>query len=188
MVIDKKDFYIVDSLYQACFGESSIPTETQLKWFLEQPEGIICLRNSKEIIGALSYWFITDSDFQNLSSGKIKESQLKVTSTTLNDTTNQKIYISEIALKTNYRGQRNSLSLLIDLISQLEVKFAGGEMVLLALGYSKQGQNLLIHLGFKEILSSEQTADKQPLYQLKIIDKLSFHQLKEQLIKASNKH
>jgi hypothetical protein len=165
MVITDKEFYEVDTLYQHSFGSSSIPTAIQAKWRQAQPTGIVTLLEKGEIIGALSYWYLDENQYDKMKSGQLKEIDLEVLTDKIKDI--RYAYLSEIALLETSRGQGKSRLLLANWIAQIIDENSNTESLsILALGYSDSGISILTKLGFQLIKNSDLTFDKMPLYEL----------------------
>lgn len=166
MSVTQSEFYEIDALYQTCFGETCIPTETQALWYLAQPSGVIALKLQGKIIGAMSYWYLSSSDYSEMLNGNLKEKNLNINSI-LNDSLRY-AYISEIALLPEYQRKGYSQKLLQDWETQLRLENSETvSLSILALAYSEGGAKVLTKLGFRLIRSKEKNADKMPLYQLK---------------------
>jgi hypothetical protein len=167
-VTNTADFTAIDQLYQSCFKESSIPTEVLNAWWTKQQCGLISLRNHDDIVGALSFWSLTQTSFSRLSSGQLKERELSADDLSVKN--EGYIYISEIAISEHYLGKGYSFLLLQAVIFEVEKLFksTNKKLSLLALGYSNEGKALLAKMNFKQILDASQTVDKQALYLLEI--------------------
>lgn len=153
----EEDFFEVDTLYQSCFGVASIPTQVQYAWWKKFPQGIIGLYHNNLIIGALSYWTLNTKAFEQLSKGKLSEKEIP--SSQINPLKPSGIYISEIALKKEYRHLKIA-HLLMDFFHEKRPK----NIPILALAYSVEGKRILEKEGFKLLLTAAQTADYQDLY------------------------
>lgn len=162
------EFYELDTIYQNCFGTSSVPTDVQKSWWQSQKSGIFALFKNSQIIGGVSFWNINHESYKLLTKGIINEKQILPEH--LSDLQSGYFYISEVVVSQEHRNKKYSLLLLRKVITFLEEKIKKGGIQILALGYSNEGISLLSKLGFEEILSEHQTPDKQPLYLLRIKD------------------
>ncbi|MCA0236525.1 MAG: GNAT family N-acetyltransferase [Bacteroidetes bacterium] len=180
----EKDFFEVDSIYQECFGKSSVPTDLQHSWWLKQPGGIIALKENQVTIGAVSFWDISKKCFELLMHGKIKEREISADDLTVENS--GYLYISEAAIKDDYRNKKLSFLLLRKTILSIEEKFkqlkGKRNLQILALGFSSEGEIILRKLGFQKILDATQTADNQPLFHLKIESMESVLEIKKALL------
>lgn len=155
----EKDFYEIDALYQSCFGEASVPTFVQFSWWKKFPKGIIGLYYNELIIGGLSYWTLNSLGFNQFSEGTLAEKEISIAH--INPSKLHGIYISEIALKNEFRHLKIS-HLLMDYFFEHRPK----KLPILALAYSNEGRKILEKYGFQLFLPASKTADKQDLYLL----------------------
>jgi hypothetical protein len=166
LVITENDFSSVDSIYQSCFLEASVPTEIQRSWWKAFPHGMRSLNQGSEIIGGLSCWPLSETTYDNLVEGKIKERDIKVEDMEL--TNPRFFYFSEIAILNNYRNAKHSYDLILSLLEFLRRYNESNELKILALGFSSQGERLLKKMGFEQVHSKEEMPDHQPLFLLSL--------------------
>jgi hypothetical protein len=169
-ITSEADFLALDGIYQGCFKDSSVPTETLKSWWQKQNSGLIAAYLNGEIIGGLSYWGLTPAAYNKLCKGECKERDLSPAD--LSQGHSHYIYISEIALSASHVRQGYALNLLRALSADIDKRFTihKQKLSLLALGYSPEGRALLDKLQFKQILSAHESPDKQALYRLEIVN------------------
>jgi len=164
---NESEFYKIDKIYQECFGDSSVPTEIQKSWWMKQPQGIIALETGNMIVGSVSFWDVSYDLFDKLKSGVAKERDIVAEDLPIRSS--GYVYISEAAIKQEFRNKKFSFLLLRKVILEIEARFKiNKKMQILALGYSIEGEILLNKIGFTKILEADKTGDGQPLYLLKI--------------------
>jgi hypothetical protein len=175
------EFKLVDEIYHNCFGESSVPTEVLKSWWLSYHKGIIGLFFDSEIVGGLSIWSLNDSTFDNIRKGHIKERE--ILSSSIDNLTKNKWYISEIAIIKEHRNLKTLGEFLTCIVDYLNNEIGQNyPATILALAYSKEGRNLLKRTGFIMELNADQTPDKQPLYSLNIENKETLEKIKERVM------
>jgi len=167
MSISKEMFLQVDALYQECFCEAAVPTATLEQWWQAQPNGIIPLAEGNEMIGALSYWYISASDYQQLAAGKLLEKDLVICSANL--VASGIIYISEMALKSQYRKQGKSALLVQKLFEQIGKEYTWEHpLKITALGYSQEGLAVLKKMGLHKVLDAGQSVNGQAFLEMEV--------------------
>jgi len=164
-LVSEKEFFLVDDLYQRCFGDSSVPTFTQKDWWNHYRRGITGIFLDESPIGGLSYWPIDTQTFIGLRDGRLKEREIDARN--FNAVLPDYIYISDIAIELEFRGM-NYADLLLEyfFFSVKEYVDAGGILTICAFGYSVAGSKILNKSGFKKVADAENTADKQDFYVL----------------------
>lgn len=177
---DDTDFKKLDDLYQSCFGQSSVPTETQKKWWTAYPKGIIGLYFSKELIGGLSYWPVNAKTFEKLKLGQLREREISVAD--FDTVRPQHFYISEIAIKEEFRQKYYANLLLKNFFICVEPYLTNMPIKISAFEYSSQGSKILHHLGFVKQTDAENTPDKQAFFVLTIKSKSELDILKKRLV------
>lgn len=177
---DDKDFQKLDDLYQSCFGQSSVPTDTQRSWWRAYPKGIIGLYHSNELIGGLSYWPVNAKTFEKLKLGQLREREINVAD--IETAKPQHFYISEIAIKLEFRQKYYANLLLKNFFISVESYVTNLPVKICAFEYSSQGSKILHKLGFVKQTYAENTPDKQSFFVLTIKSKSELDILKKILV------
>ena len=169
-ISEKADFIKLDKIYQDNFGESSVPTDVLFGWWITAPSGLIQLVRGSEVVGGISVWPITERTYNRFRGGTLREREL--TPENLSPTVESGFfYASEIAIRGDERKQIESLITLVIGSIDLLIATHSFPLKILALGYSKEGENLMKRLGFKKLLEASDVSDSQPLYELHARDK-----------------
>jgi hypothetical protein len=178
-VMTEAEFIEVDKIYQFSFKDSSVPTVTQKKWWSVYPNGIVGLFRDSEVIGGLSYWYISDETAKKFSEGRIEEKEIKILKKK-----SRNIYISDLAIMDDFRRKNYAQFILKKMFSE-SVKcknLSSNPINIYALGYSISGKKLLAKIGFKELIPAQIMADKQPLYLLKLVSEQDLYNVMKLLI------
>lgn len=183
-IADEADFKKLDKIYQDSFGESSVPTNVLRDWWRTAPSGLIGLSRGTEVVGGISVWPITESTYARFLSGKLREREL--TPKDLSPAIESSLfYASEIAIRDDERKQIDSLVTLITGSIDLLISNHGFPIKILALGYSKEGENLMKKLGFHKLLEASEVSDQQPLFELLAHDKQQLLDLKNRFLRIA---
>ncbi len=163
------EFSEIDTLYQSCFGDASIPSGILKSWWQKYPKGLIGLFEDNKLIGGVSIWTVDDATFDALKKGHLKEKD--ISSDNLDLLTKEKWYISEIAISSKKRNLTNLQTLIDKTLEQLEEEISNlFPSQVLAMGYSNQGVSLMQTLGFVQELNPSQTLDHMPLFRMNVIN------------------
>lgn len=177
----QQEFNDLDQIYQLSFGESSVPSETQQKWWEANPQGIIGLFSHQQIVGGVSFWPLTAQAFDRFRSGQLMERDIKPIDFAKGQQNNY--YISDIVIKEEFRQKLYSNLLLRNLLDHIEQHADHhAEINVLALAYSDPGNKLLTRLGFIKIRNKTETLDKQDLFLLSLDSTNDIKQLKKALL------
>ncbi|MGL4629681.1 MAG: hypothetical protein ACRCVT_00645 [Leadbetterella sp.] len=161
------EFSKIDALYQSCFEESSIPTETLRSWWQTYTKGLIGLFEGDQLIGGLSIWPIDNTTFEAIFEGNLREKD--ILDKNIDSKNKNKWYISEIAIQPQKRNFKYLPVLLNRTFEQLEEEISDfTKSQILAMSYSNQGASLMRKLGFVQELYPSQTMDKMALYVLNL--------------------
>lgn len=177
---DVIDFVKLDNLYQSCFGQSSVPTNIQKKWWTVYPQGIIGLYHSNELIGGLSYWPINSNTHEKLKIGKLREREIDTTD--FDTSRPQHFYISEIAIREEFRQKYYANLLIKNFLIKIEPFVSNRPVYISAFEYSSQGSKILHKLGFIKQIDAKNTPDKQAFFVLTIQSINELDILKKRLV------
>lgn len=164
---NQEEFDALDSLYQMCFGEHSVPTARQHEWWLAAPTHIIGLFIDDLIYGGISFWAIKTAIFDILSTGQLKERDITISNFKLEN--KQLYYLSDIAIAKQYRQKQYANLLLAQAFKQIGIGHNDNFPIkILAFAFSEGGKKILTGLGFEKIKDATETLDEQDLMLLLI--------------------
>lgn len=178
---DENEFYMLDNIYQNCFGEHSVPSQRQKEWWTNSSKNILGLFSDKKIIGGVSFWNINTKTFEKLKTGQLKERDITVGD--LDNSLKNLYYLSDLAIIEEYRQKLYSNLLLRNLIEQIEADADRNLGIkILAFAFSKSGTKILSRLGFEKIKDASETLDNQDLFLLNLKNYKDIQKIKKSLL------
>lgn len=162
-IVNREEFFALDNLYHHCFGVSSVPTGTLASWWNAFPDGLIGLFDRQKLVGGLSYWPLSAEVFTKFVGGLIHEKEIP--SDQFEFKQPRHLYLSEIALLPEYRGQ-NLSHLLMDAYMKRTAQFllANSSLTHIALGFSPEGSRLLLKNNYHLLRPPQDMPDGQALF------------------------
>ena len=148
------------------YERASIPYDTFERWWAAYPPGLKGLFAGSDVMGAIGIWPLSKTWAASFCTGTVKEHDLPIeTLRRFRSRAADHWYISGIVLKQHLRGTEAVKTLLSEGLwlwaKREECRFPAE---VLALAYSKKGEELLRRFAFSLFLSSGQTADGIPMY------------------------
>jgi hypothetical protein len=146
---------LLNDTAKAIYNEASGPIDVASDWLSKFAHGAMMLFQDEKLIGSFGMWPLTEGNLDALATNSIEESALRpvTLSQVLNQGGHQHWYITGIFLLPDHRDHaaRRSFSQLIcmalnNLADSGLIRFPAQ---VCAVGYSKEGQRLLEHLGLQ---------------------------------------
>ncbi|MDI1255442.1 MAG: hypothetical protein PSV16_05015 [Flavobacterium sp.] len=178
---NEKEFNMLDSIYQSCFGEHSVPTQRQKEWWTKSNSNILGLFSDKKIVGGVSFWNINFKTFEKLKTGQLKERDITIDD--FDKSLKNLYYLSDLAIIEDCRQKLYSNLLLRNLVEQIENNADKNLGIkVLAFAFSESGNRILIRLGFEKIKDASETLDNQDLFLLNLKNHKDIKKIKKCLL------
>lgn len=151
----REELVLLNDTAKDIYNEASWPIDVASDWLSKFAHGALMLFQDEKLIGSFGMWPLTEGNLDALATNSIEESALRpvTLSQVLNQGGHQHWYIAGIFLLPDHRDHaaRRSFSQLIcmalnNLADSGLIRFPAQ---VCAVGYSKEGQRLLEHLGLQ---------------------------------------
>ena len=151
----REELVLLNDTAKDIYNEASWPIDVASDWLSKFAHGAMMLFQDEKLIGSFGMWPLTEGNLDALATNSIEESALRpvTLSQVLNQGGHQHWYITGIFLLPDHRDHaaRRSFSQLIcmalnNLADSGLIRFPAQ---VCAVGYSKEGQRLLEHLGLQ---------------------------------------
>jgi len=151
----REELVLLNDTAKDIYNEASWPIDVASDWLSKFAHGAMMLFQDEKLIGSFGMWPLTEGNLDALATNSIEESALRpvTLSQVLNQGGHQHWYIAGIFLLPDHRDHaaRRSFSQLIcmalnNLADSGLIRFPAQ---VCAVGYSKEGQRLLEHLGLQ---------------------------------------
>jgi hypothetical protein len=151
----REELVLLNDTAKDIYNEASWPIDVASDWLSKFAHGALMLFQDEKLIGSFGMWPLTEGNLDALATNSIEESALRpvTLSQVLNQGGHQHWYITGIFLLPDHRDHaaRRSFSQLIcmalnNLADSGLIRFPAQ---VCAVGYSKEGQRLLEHLGLQ---------------------------------------
>jgi hypothetical protein len=151
----REELVLLNDTAKDIYNEASWPIDVASDWLSKFAHGAMMLFQDEKLIGSFGMWPLTEGNLDALATNSIEESALRpvTLSQVLNQGGHQHWYITSIFLLPDHRDHaaRRSFSQLIcmalnNLADSGLIRFPAQ---VCAVGYSKEGQRLLEHLGLQ---------------------------------------
>lgn len=156
------EFQALDGLYQECFGSASVPTNILAAWWSVFPGGLWGWYDDSDVVGGLSFWPLKEEAYGRFLTGQLREKEFTPQDFELQNP--QHFYLSEIALRQDYRGFGVSHHMMMHYFTQVGHLTRRRPLTHLALGYSVEGRRVLEKYGYELLHPAELMPDRQGLY------------------------
>jgi len=151
----REELVLLNDTAKDIYNEASWPIDVASDWLSKFAHGAMMLFQDEKLIGSFGMWPLTEADLNAIAANTVEESALRpvTLSQVLNQGGHQHWYIAGIFLLPDHRDHaaRRSFSQLIcmalnNLADSGLIRFPAQ---VCAVGYSKEGQRLLEHLGLQ---------------------------------------
>jgi hypothetical protein len=151
----REELVLLNDTAKDIYNEASWPIDVASDWLSKFAHGAMMLFQDEKLIGSFGMWPLTEGNLDALATNSIEESALRpvTLSQVLNQGGHQHWYIAGIFLLPDHRDHaaRRSFSQLIcmalnNLADSGLIRFPAQ---VCAVGYSREGQRLLEHLGLQ---------------------------------------